>query len=137
MANPLSAYAGSQSHTPGMADKLSLVRDYLWQEARKRRHWWMGTGRPNGLAIARDLGVSQSTISRVLRGVRETRPARERKTPVPEYQISSELEAALMSFFTFRTPSDLYDALWSAQGAAPPARRSSGPRRRHRRHRPK
>ncbi|HEU4431098.1 MAG TPA: hypothetical protein VFT98_20235 [Myxococcota bacterium] len=111
-----------------MKDKQSLMRDFLWQEARRRRHWMKGTGVPNGMAIARDLGVSQPTISRVLNLVRANRPD-DPKRPGREYQPKAELERALQTYFGFRHLSDLYDALANAEGAAPPLPR---PTKRHR-----
>ena len=107
-----------------MADKQALLRGFLYNEARtRRRHWLIGDERKrlNGASIARDLGVPQPTISRLLTGTRNLSTSANRKRPVRPYQIDGRLEDALIAFFRFAS----LEALWSAIENSP----SMGPMR--------
>jgi hypothetical protein len=102
-----------------VADKLSKIRDFLWQEARRHpRKFLKGPRRvPNGLALARAMQVNQSTVSRILalqRNLRADRPE------VPDFRVSPELEAGLMLLCGITSLGELWDAIENAPPAPLP-----------------
>ena len=119
------AQGDSAASCDPMKDKLDGLRHFLWQEARRRRHWMRANGQPNGSAIARDLGCSQPTVSRILAGKRPSSPQAP-KRPLRSYQPEADLEEKLQVYFGFRHLGDLWDAVENAEGAAPPPPRPKG-----------
>jgi hypothetical protein len=94
----------------------------LYNEARtRRRHWLIGDERKrlNGAAIARDLGVPQPTISRLITGTRNLSRSPNRKRPIRPYQIDGRLEEALMSFFRFSSLEGLWSAIENSPSIGP------------------
>jgi len=102
-----------------VADKLSKIRDFLWQEARRRPHkYCKGPQKlPNGLALARAMGVSQPTISRILRLTRNT--IEDSPAGVDEFSQSARLERGLMALSGIESVGELWDAIYAAPEAPP------------------
>ena len=104
-----------------MADKLAKIRDFLFEEASKRRNFRIGPSkRPNGKALAKAFGVNPSTVTRILNLDRGTLDAENRIRPVPEYQPSAELVAGMMRVFGYDSEGDLWTAIWGSKEAPPP-----------------
>lgn len=102
-----------------MADKHSKIRDFLWQEARRRPHKFLkGPHKvPNGKALAAAMGVSQPTVSRLLRLKRNLRRT---DGHVPDFRVEPAVEAGLMRLSGINTHGELWDAIWNAPPAPDP-----------------
>lgn len=121
-------------HTLGnVADRMSKIRDFLIFQVSQRRSLQKGPRRlPNTSAIAKLIGVDQSTISRVLRLRRNTVRASDRSRALADYQPSAELVSGMQKAFGFADEGELWRAIYESPPA--PLNRPAGARRRPRRH---
>lgn len=98
-----------------MADLESKLRGFLVGEAKRRKNTWMRAGRPNGLAISRDLKIGQATVYRILHG----RPGASDSSNPRSGKISHEVVEALMAYFRFSTMSELIEVIENTQPIPP------------------
>ncbi len=125
-----------------MADMLSLVRGFIVAEAEKRKREieWHGTrsswhhlGKPNADQIARRMGVSKPTITRILNGNPHRRPGVLRHR-VEEWQPSQVLLAGLMRWTNINSMDDLWTAILNTNPAPPFPKKRGAPDRPRRKH---
>jgi hypothetical protein len=103
-----------------MADKLAKIRDFLWQEARRRpRKFLKGPLKvPNGKALSKEMGINQSTVSRILHpppgGARDSGPG-----AVEEFTPKAQLIRGLKKLSGIESDSELWEAIENASQAPP------------------
>jgi hypothetical protein len=95
-------------HSPAVADLLSKISVFLEDYA--ERHGEVRTkssDRINGAALAREMGVSRSTVSRLLRHVRNIK----HKSRSKPYTMDAQTQEGLMRLARAKTLSALHDTL--------------------------